>query len=123
MSVAIERDVTENKLDAFLSYDAAVSFDTHLIRKLGFRFRSSVDVVLSPFHYVVDGDEPFTAQSREYLLDTWGCFGGAMDFPYIYVAATSCLDMAAGVYQTNVPDIHLEQMDGTALGDIIEFTL
>jgi len=126
MAVAIERDVTANKLDAFLSYDMAASFDTHLIRKLGFRFRSSVDVVLSPFHYVVDGDEPITDQSREYLLDTWGCFGGAMDFPYIYAAITSCRDITSGVYQTNVPDIHLEQMDGlvgTALGDIIEFTV
>lgn len=127
MAAAIERDVTANKLDAFLTYDAAVSFDTHLIRKLGFRIRSGVDVVLSPFHYVVDGNETLTDQPRECMMDTWGCFGGAMDFPYLYVATTSCGGVTTSTYQTNVPDIHLERMgelDGCVpIGDMIKFTV
>jgi hypothetical protein len=129
VAAEIERDVMANKLDAFLTYDAAVSFDTHLIRKLGFRIRTSCDVTLSPFHHVVDGggDEPITDQSREYLRDTWGCFGGAMDFPYLYVSATSCGEVSSTTYQTNVPDIHLERMgelDGCVpIGDMIKFTV
>jgi hypothetical protein len=130
MASTIERDVTKNKLDAFLSYDTAAAFDTHLIRKLGFRIRSSCDVVLSPFHYVMDGSsggDTITDQSCEYLRDTWGCFGGAMDFPYIYVAAQSCGDAFGSVYQTNVPDIHLERLvespNSAPIGDMIEFNV
>lgn len=122
MASAISRDVTANRLDAFLSYDVMSSFDTHLIRKLGFRFRTAADVVLSPFHYVMDGDEPITDQSREYIRDTWGCFGGAMDFPYIYVSASSVDNMLEVVYQSNVPDIHLERLE-KAVGDAVEFTM
>ena len=128
MSVAIERDITANRLDAFLTYDTAASFNTHLIRKFGFRIRSSCDVVISPFHYVVDGggEGELTDQSCEYLRGTWGCFGGAMDFPYLYVAASSCKDMLTTTYQTNVPDIHLGKMgdlNETVLGDMIKFTI
>ena len=128
MAASIERDITENKLDAFLSYDTAVSFDTHLIRKLGYRFRASCDVVISPFHYVLeDGKETFTDMNRKYVLDTWGCFGGAMNFPYLYISTSSCGDISTTTYQTNVPDIHLERMNELVgykpLRDMIEFKL
>jgi hypothetical protein len=120
MAAAIERDMTTNDFDSFITYDTVTSFNTHLIRKVGFRFRPMCDVALSPFHYTVAGDED-PNHPLECLRDTWGCFGGGFEFPFLYISTASCRSMMTATYQTNVPDIRLERMSG--ISDIIEFTV
>ena len=108
----IETQITSNYTDAFMTYDAAVSLDSTLPRKFGFTLRGATDVVLSPF-YLTLPDSPeyqLTEQEFDIVAQQYGCFGGAVSFPFLYISTVNIGDYSGATYQTNCPDMRFGDM-------------